>query len=1136
MTRAFDIPADTINHQRQASNPTGSAWVSANAGSGKTHVLTQRVLRLLLAGAQPEAILCLTYTKAAAAEMRSRISAVLGEWAIIEDAELDAKLLELGQTITEPLRLKARQLFARALETPGGLKIVTIHAFCESVLHRFPLEAEVPFDFTVIEDVARAELIRQSREAVLAAGLRGDAGTEAVEELFDQMSDFAIDEAISAALGAGRRLGVVLSDPQGAKHRLRTLVDYRGRTAEAVENEMIADRLIGPGEITRIFSICPPQPGKNTFEANLALLDAESPSLDGWLAVFLTNELEVRKNFPKKALYAGDQILAERVLVEAERLAALCIERKTARLVVRSEALLDVLGSITGEYEARKRARSLLDFDDLIDRLASLLSDQHKAWVQYKLDAGIHHILVDESQDTNPAQWRVVRALADEFFTGAGQVAGPRTLFSVGDPKQSIYSFQGAEPRLFLETGRYYGQRAEEVKADFSDIELKTSFRTLRPILEAVDKVCAQEDIRKALLATLVHHDTARTHEGGSVTLWPPVQQTNEREPSDAWPLEPLDSAETAQRQIAQKIAANIKRWLDSGRTRVNGEPLRADDIMILVQTRSTLFHEIIQALMAANVPTPGADRLGVTGHIAVMDLMSLADVLSSPDDDLQLAAVLRSPLFDVGEEDLFEIAHGRTGTLWQALQQTQNVHGAAAAGNLTRWRGRLGTDRPYEFFTHILYAEGGLERFHARLGPEVDDVFGEFLSLALDHEQDSQPSMTGFLAAMRRQDVMIKRELAESGGGVRVMTVHGAKGLEAPVVILADAATTPSGTQLNGAVYLLDTAPGPLLLHAARGADHVPQTLPIREAMRKALEDEYWRRLYVGMTRAEEALYVTGALTPGKTAESQLANSWYQAIERALRDEARIETDEAGDETALVYPAHAGDSAGRRSAPMAVELDLVSLPPLRQPKLVAVVQPSSAGTNRAGAMNLEPAVQSVRDAEEARKAGLALHALLQHLATIEADQRHKIAEKAMPALLPEHPHLHDELVAKACSILSAPQLQHLFGPASRAEVPFLASARRKGEAVRLVGRIDRLVVDAEGVLVVDYKSDASLPKSAQAVPGNYVTQLGLYALVAGQLFPDMPVRAAILWTSLESLMYFDPGQLAQAAHEFTLE
>ena len=1139
MTRTIAVAQETRAHQQRAADPKSSIWVAANAGSGKTHVLTERVLRLLLSGVPPESILCLTYTKAAAAEMRRRVSDALARWALLADDKLVQSLVALDGRPAGPDRLaRARTLFASALETPGGLKIVTIHAFCESILHRFPLEARVPFDFAVIEEEDRADMVRAAREGVLAGGLKGDAALfEAVETLFAARSDFALKADIDCALAEGRKLMAVLADPAAAKRRLRKLVDApKGETVASIEAEMVDATLLGPAEIARILEVCPPRGGR-TFEDGLARLDTEAPTVEALLDTFLTKDRCVPKAFPKKDFRLADPELAALALAEAERLAALAARRTACALIERSDALLDVLAAISARFEAEKRRRSLLDFDDLIALVTRLLRNEALGpWVRYKLDAAITHVLVDESQDTNPEQWAVVRALADEFFVGESAVERPRTIFAVGDEKQSIYSFQGADPTLFGKTGSDFAARALIVDRAFTLVPLKTSFRTLQHILTAVDAVCARPDIAAALLAIEpIVHGTARSETGGTLTLWPPVRaEDGPGEGDGAWPLTSSDALKNAPRQVADRIAAEIGGWIASGRDLgPRGRPVVADDVLVLVQTRSALFFEIIRALHARGLPTPGADRLLVTSHIAVLDLAALGDVLLNPADDLQLAALLRSPLFDVSEDDLFVLCQGRPGTVWQALRTCALPSVREAGERLRRWRAELDFERPYEFFAHLLYAEGGLRRFHQRLGGEVDDVLSQFLGLALDHETGPQPSLQGFLATLRTREVSVKRDLAEAGAGVRVMTVHGAKGLESPIVILADAASRPQGSQLHKPVLVLTDPPGPLLVHAPRAADHTEATERLRKAAAARLEAEYWRKLYVGMTRAEDELYVTGVLTRfGK-----LENTWYEAIDTALRPQSRSVV-ENGAETALVYPADAVAphrvGLAPKPAPAADPIrPLAPLPP--PPRREPLLPSSAAGRRQRAAPPLETAPEGARDGETARREGLALHALLQHLGRLDPTLWPQVGGKALAVLLPETPERHEAVLGRALSILSRPELALLFGPASRAEVPFIANVVHDGVPKRLVGRIDRLVVEDARVLVVDYKSDQFPPATIDAVPSAYIAQLALYAAVATRLFPGRAVEAAILWTELESLMKLPQARLARGAGDFTI-
>lgn len=1141
MTRKLrdPMPEAIVVDQRRASDPERSVWVTANAGSGKTYVLTARVLRLLLSGTKPEEILCLTYTKAAAAEMRGRVAERLGEWSLMSEADLVADLTRLGGKAPAPGALiRARTLFAHALETPGGLKIQTIHAFCESVLHRFPREAGVPFDFSVLEEHERDGLLREAREFVLAEGVRGSQHSAAVETLFDMLSDFSIEQSIIETLNQQRTLRRVLADPAAAKAELHRQLPG-ARTVAAVEAEISSGYGLSAEDHATILRLVPPNPAGDSFIDRLSQIDLRHPDPAALFEAFLTQERTARKTLLKKATAALIPEIAARAMAEGDRLERLAQDLVAAQLIARSEAMLDVVGAISAHYEAAKRDRSLLDFDDLIEKLAALLkNDAQGDWVRYKLDSGITHILVDEGQDTNPQQWEVVRALVDDFFVGDSAADRPRTIFAVGDQKQSIFSFQGADPHAFLGERSRYTLSAWQVDSEITSVPLHYSFRTLPNVLAAVDKVFERADLREGLLEDTIHHDTARAEGGGIVTLWPPIQDVGEETDPDNWPTEPPDAVtKTAARQIAERIARQIAGWIDSKRPLgPRGRPVRADDVLILVQVRSILFHEIIRALIREGVPTPGADRLAVTTHLGVLDLMALGDVLSNPADSLQLAALLRSPLFDVSEDDLYAVAlpRGKAGDwLWYAMKETRVPSVHAAYETLRNWRSRLDFERPFNFYSDVLYAGGGLKRFRARFGAEIDDVMAEFLDLALAHEQAAQPSLLGFLAELRSREVIIKRELADTDAGVRVMTVHGAKGLEAPIVILADAASTEEGRDRRS-IYLQEQPP--LFIHAASKATHVAETMELKAAADRAQKEEYWRKLYVAMTRAEDELYVTGYLTKARKG----AGSWYEAIEQRLRPEAEVVNAEDGSELALIYPASRGDAVPGTiaPAPAPTTAPAFSLPDLPEHRLRRIVRPSSALASSDPDRALETTVERLidrRDPEAARKEGIALHALLQHLTRVPREHWDSVLVKAMPVLLPDAPDRHQDVAARARSILVRSELADLFGPNSRAEVPILAHGTRGGEPVTIAGRIDRLVVTPQKVTIVDYKSDAIVPASPDLAPSSYATQLGLYALVAHQLYPGAEIEAGILWTSLEKLMILPVALLREAVAGFTI-
>jgi len=1183
--------ADIAKNQMHAGDPANSVWVSANAGSGKTHILTKRVLRLLLSGVAPQNILCLTYTKAAAAEMKSRIGASLGKWALLPEAQLSQELTKISNKNPSHKLIKtARTLFALALETPGGLKINTIHGFCEAALHRFPLEAGVPVNFSVIEDDERKKLIERAIKRVLAQGLareglsreglarEGIADREkianSVADIFAHMGDDGIDKAIKSALGQVKNLRHVLADIELAKDNLAKFLEIKTiRTTKEIEAEIVKNTLFEKQSFEQAINNLQGDSTKkrSKFPADF-LVETSFENLEAsvLLLAFLTKEGKPRAKLMLAMEAKKYPQLLELFQAEQDRILHLAIEIKNTLLLTRSNALLDVLNAIQQTYEGAKRANEKLDFDDLVTSFENLLARTSSSeWVRYKMDAGMTHILVDESQDTNPDQWRVVKLLVKEFFVGESSAQNNRTIFGVGDEKQSIFGFQGAKPELFAATGNELKLAARQAKKPFEKIPFIASFRTLPKILDAVDKLCARPDIARALLAieTKVFHESARTDKGGEIVFWPLPDNEKAPKSDEIWLDEPIIAIKTKERQTAQTIVGQIKYWLDSSRPL--GGRARAvapQDILILVQKRGALFNEIIRALKSNNIPTPGADRLLVNSHIAVQDLRALAEVLLNPNDDLTLAALLRSPLFDISEQELELICIGRKKNIsvWQtlgALAKTNtktNKWAKTAYDDIFNMRSSLDFERPYEFFAQVLFARQGLKKFHSRMGEEIDDVINAFLDLALEHEQSSQPSLQGFLAMLRQQEIEIKRELGDTIVGVRVMSVHGAKGLEAPIVILADATSKPV---LKESVFF-GGEDKPMLAHGTKMdfSDTVEEAF--REPKLQSEKNEYWRKLYVAMTRAEDELYITGYTPISKDDKKNPGQqqTWYGAVLDALEGDTR-EVDMANhNDKAICYPKNpvAALPIANQLTMKAKKIDLAvpgKLSPIKQPE---IIRPSSTDEDfsakefsaQKSLENLSSddeidlyatGVENIREAfdaqagEEARLKGLALHALLQYLAPIEEHSRAKTGKLALEKILPKLPEAHDNLLAKAVKILGGPNAGLLFGKNSRAELPIFVSATKVKKPVRIIGRIDRTIVESDRVLLVDFKSSVKVPESLQNVKRQYLVQMGLYLRCGEKLFPNYKVSTAIYWTQNQSLMPLENSALLKATDKFNI-
>src|SRR5215471_2467779 len=889
--------AHTRRNQAAAADPAASAWVSASAGTGKTHVLTMRVLRLLLGGTPPERILALTYTKAAAAEMSKRVFARLAEWVMSDEASLTRTLAQLLDRAPTPADMqRARQLFAVAIETPGGLKVQTIHAFCERLLQRFPIEAGVPPGFAILDEQERGALVRNAIDEMLEAAAAEQSGplwpalqtviAYAVNDGFDNMLQQALAE-----LGAG---------PGLRDEPALTAIGARLQAMFSVRAGTTTDRIIAELSQTLADDMLPVlvqalRAGtKSDARQADCLHSALAASPGSRRAAALASFFLTQNNGPRERLVTrriGDERpeIADLLQRAQARFVALHAEYKGLLVVEATMALLRLAADVLERYTGAKARNAALDFEDLVGRAAGLFAtSQAVEWVLYKLDGGLDHILVDEAQDTSPAQWDVIRALAEEFFSGRGAREEVRTLFAVGDEKQSIYSFQGAAPTMFAETGALFARRAELAGLTLRRVPLNLSFRAAEPLLTAVDLVFADRARTPGVTSSAVplQHIPHRAGHAGLVEIWP-TEKPDQVKPAEPWsPLEEASGSSPVAR-LAARIAHTINRWLKYGELLPSqNRPIRAGDILILVRKRTPFAPAMISALKAHGIPVAGADRLVLTEQIAVADLMALGDFLCLPQDDLALANVLKSPLFGLDDDALTALAAKRQGFLWPELlaRAGTEAHFRAPADILARWQARAHRLPPFEFYSALLDGDGMRARMLERLGAEAADAIDELLNLALAYDRVAAPSLQGFLSWLRQSTRVIKRDMEQGLDEVRVMTVHGAKGLEAPIVFLPDTCSTRSGRAPGSLVQLDGPAP---FLWPVKGTGELSPVKEARSALDRAEAEERNRLLYVALTRARDRLYVCGF--EGTTAPPP--ESWYNLIRAALSDRLAVAT-----------------------------------------------------------------------------------------------------------------------------------------------------------------------------------------------------------------------------------------------------
>jgi ATP-dependent helicase/nuclease subunit A len=1125
-----------LEAQRRAADPARSVWVNASAGSGKTKVLVDRLLRLLLAGTPPSRLLCLTYTKAAAAEMANRIAELLAGWAAVETKALRKALGDLTDgPVDAALIDRARRLFATLLDAPGGMRILTIHAFCQSLLARFPVEAGVAPHFAVLEEADSIELLVGLRERMLARAQAGGdpalAGALATvtgrvgEDEFDTLMQLLtrerhrLERLMRSAGGIDRlaeRVRTTLGVEPGATQATILAAAIRDDAIDQMGLRLAAAALAAGSDADR-------RRGAGMADWLAADAGGRTDGFAAYCKLFLTNDGAPRKTLitaPAEKKSPGTEAVlqseVERVLRVQEALRAAGIAEATA-------ALLRLAGTVLADYAAAKREIGKLDYADLIEQARALLARPGIApWVLYKLDGGIDHILIDEAQDTAPAQWEIVAALAEEFFAGEGAREAERTIFAVGDAKQSIYSFQGADPEAFRAMRAHFAERLGRIGRTLDEVPLDVSFRSVAAVLEAVDAVFRQDVARDGVGEpdAEIRHRPRRAGQAGLAELWPLAQPKPAVE-IVAWapPVAAGESDDPMARLaegVAGHVAALVGRELLPSRARL----AEAGDILLLVRRRNALVDHLVRALKRRGLPVAGIDRLKLGEHIAVMDLVAFGRFLLMPEDDLTLATVLKGPLLGLDEDALFRLAADRAGrSLWAELRRRAGDEAgfAAAAEFLGEFLGRVDFQPPYELYAELLGRLGGRRRLVERLGFDAADPIDEFLRLSLDHGRTHPPTLEGFLHWFETGEIEIKRDLdQESGGQVRIMTVHGAKGLQAPIVILPDT-TTISAKPLR----LVWTRAGKdeLPLWVPRSADAEALAKIATQERRATEAREYRRLLYVAMTRAEDRLYVCGwrgSRTPTKQNWHELVADGLAGAGEAFAFSAGEDWQGSGLRRATPQTAEPDKAAEAAPAPPALrELPDWAGRPAPAATLDRPLAPSRAEAEPAPLSPLGP------DRDSAYRRGRLIHRLLQSLPAMAHPERAAAADRflarqasdlAAPARV--------AIAAGVLALIEDPAFAPIWRMTALVEQPIAGRiVTPDGRTLSVTGQIDRLLLDDAAVWIVDYKTNRPPARALEEVPVAYLRQMATYRALLAAIHTNRPVRCFLLWTELPSLM-----------------
>ncbi|MBR1648076.1 MAG: double-strand break repair helicase AddA [Alphaproteobacteria bacterium] len=1093
--------------QRLAADPKKSVWVSASAGTGKTKVLSDRVLRLLLSGVRASKILCLTYTKAAAVEMNSRVAKRLSEWAIMDDDKLYKELKELYEELPqdeelEKLFAKARQLFAMLLDTPGGIKIQTIHSFCEEILKRFPLEAGVSPYFEIMDDRGSEEAINEVKLRLLnEAGNNPDSEIgEAIGFITENISEYKMPELIKSIIDNRDKINNAVCKAQG-KNNLLSAISAKLNINDDDNKQKLIERFFSfrPEEVKELSYWCDEiKPWLNGT--------ADIEKFDDYISLFLTKNGEIRSFKRLKGLAEDDQDI---FFDEGERCKNFLQQLRTLRLYQSTKAVLLLASGLLEGYEDFKRRHAKMDYNDMIIKTRALLENREATrWVLYKLDGGIDNILIDEAQDTSPGQWAIIQAISDEFFA---EENSSRTVFAVGDRKQSIYSFQGADPDKFDEMCEHFARLSQ----NFQKINLGISFRSAPAVLTAVNQLFKDKNTNKGVASEneAIEHLPYREGEGGEVELWE-MLTPKETESVKEWSIPvATDKKDSTSSQIAKMIAEKIHSMVKNEEILTSkNRPVRYGDFLILVRSRNNFCEELIRECKALNVNIAGIDRIKLMEQIAVKDLISLGKFLILPDDDLSLAEVLKSPLFGLNDEDLFNLCYQRRTTLYKSLQANDKY--AHIAKMLEDLLAKIDYMRPFDLYNYILSQMGGRYKFYERMGSEPEDGLDEFLNLSLRFEQEHIPTMQNFIEWVLSDDVEIKREFEQSQHDmVRLMTVHASKGLQAPIVILPDTAKIPKSDREAG--FLWD---GDLFFYPFAASDYNEYCDKLHERQKSKMLEEYRRLLYVAVTRAEDRMIFCGFRNKKESPDE----SWYNLFKDSFTKIAEIIP--SGDDQykeknkwqlknrQILQP----KTKKKKEIVLPYEPmpKFLSLPALKEDPLSKPLTPSKPDD--------EPALNSPLVAcndEIFYKRGTIIHKLLQFLPDIEAKKRLEVAQHFLLIKAADFSDSQrQEIVNEVLTLIENPEFGSVFGKNSRAEVPIMGEI----EGRIISAQIDRMIVEENRVIIVDFKTNRRAATNINEVPKVYRTQLRAYRELLKRIYPHHKIESFILWTNTMNMMKID--------------
>lgn len=1129
--------------QNKASDPQYSIWTSASAGSGKTTVLVKRLLRMLLNNIEPSKILCITFTNTGAAEMKNRINEKLASWTVMDDGELKKEIIKLDEKDNIEQKLKtARTLFAKILDNSNDFKILTIHSFCQQIIKRFPLEANIVPNFQILDEISSLELLMQAEKELLKSN--NEEIKKSIQYIFTYINEDQFIELLKQAINQKDNLLYIKSKfytIQGIIDELQKIfkIDNK-KELENIEDEFYENTdftIINQGIKDSLNNS--DNKFNNKFIKIITEYQKDKDLIYDYINCFLTTDGKITSRLLSKDMQKVFPELHDFILKEAERSYQTKEYINNLTNFEFTSAFLNITYYIFEIYSFLKKQKGCLDYSDLIFETNKLLSNSKfnnldgenafSSWINYKLDEGIDHILIDEAQDTSPLQWDIVRSITTEFFSGQGQKGElDRTIFVVGDEKQSIFSFQGAEPDIFNLTLKDYKYKIEQCGKKFDNIFLNTSFRSLKSVLNVVDEVFA-EPYRKNAITKLVDkitHKVAREESAGKVEIWPLVEEKDiEQEKTEKvekntpldWQINYTEKIEKSNKQkLAETIANEVYDWFKNGKTICDrklkcSRKLKYSDIMILVRSRDKDFiNYLVRQFNKKHIPTMGNDKFDLLNNIISQDIISLLKFLIFNEDDLVLANIVKSPFLNLDEEDLYTLCDYKNEnqcSLWTAFQNIEKYKNQKIF--LEDIIEKSKNTSIYELLLYIFEVQNTKKLFKQRFQYIADEILNEFLNLANEYEKTHNNStILNFISFLENTDLEIKRDMEQKTDEIKILTVHASKGLESPIVILPDTNHTTKTIQRIDEI----------LRYKEEGNDYyIPMIQKektilieeIKDSMKNKIEEEYLRLLYVAMTRAENELYICDYKRKGESKE----NCWYSILLNTIQNNKDVKIRHSKNiEGDILYIGDQDNycnilaSCNNQQKNYKIEEEKIN-------EIIATFSQNKEKTNEIKIINpsiyyQENAIKTPIQNSENLENGKLVHKLLEILPNLDSGEWQDIIDIYL-----RNSNNKEKITNIVLNILNNQEFNFLFSKNSKAEVPIFA----KIDGNIISGKIDRLSIIDDTVYIVDYKNTNTLYNT---IPEKYKIQLNLYKKVLEKIYTDKKIKCYILWTSFGKIEY----------------